>query len=102
MTLKGYVNLLLLRSVRDLPSHGQAIAEELRRKSKGVFDFDDAVVYTGLHRLESEGLLVSHWTEVEGRRCRVYQPTDKGRTAMTDQRSQWRRFVQAMKAILEA
>src|SRR5688500_5159626 len=102
MVLKGHVTLLLLTSVRSSPSHGFAIAEELRRKSRGEFDFDDGVVYAGLHRLEKDGLLKSHWEKVDRRKCRVYELTDEGRSRLGDQRSQWRRFARAMEAILES
>lgn len=101
MILKGHVPLLLLSSVRSAPSHGFAIAEELRRKSRGEFDFDDAVVYAGLHKLEGEGFVKSRWEVVDLRKCRVYQLTDKGRKALGEQKTQWSRFVTAMEAVLE-
>ncbi len=100
--LKGHLDLLLLAAVRSRPSHGYAIIEELKRKSRGALDLADGTVYPALHRLESEGLLKSKWERPQGRRCRVYSLTDKGRTALGEQHNDWKRFAAAMSAVLES
>src|ERR1041385_2266648 len=95
-TLKGHLDMLLLAILHPRPAHGYAIIEELRRRSGGKFDLAEGTVYPALHRLERDGLLASGWSEETGRRRRVYELTEKGRTAFDAQQQDWRRFSQGV------
>ena len=55
--------------------HGYAIITALRERSGGTFDLPEVTINPALHRLEQSGLLRSSWTEVGGRRRRVYELT---------------------------
>jgi len=99
--LKGHLNLLLLAAVQDRPTHGYAIAEKLRARSEGAFDLPEGTLYPALHRLERAGLLASRWSEVNGRRRRVYQLTAKGQRTLTQQQREWRDFARAVYAVVE-
>lgn len=57
------------------PTHGFAIA---RRMGGGQ---PEGTVYPVLHRLERDGMVRSAWSDVDGRRRRVYQLTAVGATA---------------------
>jgi DNA-binding PadR family transcriptional regulator len=87
--LKGHLDLLLLAAVQDRPAHGYAIAERLR------------ALYPALHRLERAGLLSSRWSEVNGRRRRVYQLTARGHRDLARQGKAWRDFARAVHAVVE-
>ena len=100
-TLKGHLDLLLLAAVQSLPAHGYAIAERLRTRSQGAFDLPEGTLYPALHRLERAGLLSSRWSEVGGRRRRVYQLTAKGHRALTTRHGEWREFAHAVHAVVE-
>src|SRR5688572_10455539 len=100
-TLKGHLELLLLAAVQPGPTHGYAIAETLRLRSSGTFDLPEGTLYPALHRLERAGLLSSRWSQVNGRRRRVYQLTRKGRQALAKQHGDWRDFARAMRAVVE-
>jgi transcriptional regulator len=99
--LKGHLDLLLLAAVQAGPAHGYAIAETLRARSNGAFDLPEGTLYPALHRLERSGLLSSRWSEVNGRRRRVYQLTRKGRHALAEQHDEWRDFSRAVRAVVE-
>jgi PadR family transcriptional regulator, regulatory protein PadR len=100
-TLKGHLDLLLLAAVQPQPTHGYAIAETLRARSDGAFDLPEGTLYPALHRLERAGLLASRWSEVNGRRRRIYQLTPKGRRALARQHGEWRDFARAVHAVVE-
>jgi PadR family transcriptional regulator, regulatory protein PadR len=72
----------MLAAVQARPTHGYAIAETLRARSDGAFDLPEGTLYPALHRLERGGLLSSRWSEVNGRRRRVYQLTRAGHRAL--------------------
>ena len=99
--LKGHLDFLLLAAVRSAPAHGYAIAEALRTRSDGAFDLPEGTLYPALHRLEHAGLLASRWSEVAGRRRRVYQLTAKGRRALEKQHEEWRDFARAVRSVVE-
>jgi PadR family transcriptional regulator, regulatory protein PadR len=100
-TLKGHLDLLLLAAVQFRPTHGYAIAETLRARSDGAFDLPEGTLYPALHRLEHAGLLASRWSEVNGRRRRVYQLTKKGQRALVMRHGEWRDFARAVHAVVD-
>jgi PadR family transcriptional regulator PadR len=100
-TLKGHLDLLLLAALQSRPAHGYAIADTLRARSDGAFDLPEGTLYPALHRLERAGLLSSRWSEVGGRRRRVYQLTAKGQRSLTKRQSEWRDFSRAVLAVVQ-
>ena len=54
-----------------------------------------------LLRLERAGLLSSRWSEVGGRRRRVYQLTAKGQRSLAKRQSEWRDFSRAVLAVVQ-
>jgi PadR family transcriptional regulator PadR len=100
-TLKGHLELLLLAAVQSRPAHGYAIAETLRTRSGRAFDLAEGTLYPALHRLERAGLMVSRWSEVNGRRRRVYQLTGKGERSLVRRQNEWRDFARAVHAVVE-
>jgi PadR family transcriptional regulator PadR len=99
--LKGHLDLLLLKTIHAGPAHGYAIAERLRERSDGAFGLPEGTLYSALRRLEHAGLLRSKWSEVSGRRRRVYQLTAKGQSALQAQKREWRDFARAVFAVVE-
>ena len=100
-TLKGHLDLLLLAAVQARPTHGYAIAETLRARSDGAFDLPEGTLYPALHRLERAALLSSRWSEVNGRRRRVYQLTRAGHRALAKRHGEWCDFARAVHAVVE-
>ena len=100
-TLKGHLDMLLMAALHGRPAHGYAIAETLRARSGGTFNLPEGTLYPALHRLERTGLLASRWSEVNGRRRRIYQLTQKGHRALSKQQVEWRDFARAVHAVTE-
>jgi PadR family transcriptional regulator, regulatory protein PadR len=95
------LELLLLGVLAREPLHGYAIINSLRRLSDGLFDLNEGSVYPALHRLERTGMVESVWSEVQGRRRRIYRPTRKGRRALEAGRGVWQRTSDAVRAVLD-
>ena|SRR5690242_979967 len=98
--LKGHLDVLILAVIAEGPLHGYAVIEALRRRSEGAFDLAEGTLYPVLHRLESDGLLSSAWSDATGRRRRVYRLTRRGRAALARRREEWAGFVVAVDAVL--
>jgi PadR family transcriptional regulator PadR len=99
-SLKGHLDLLLLTALAAGPSHGYAIAEWLRTRSRQAFDLPEGTLYPALHRLERASLLISHWSDENGRRRRVYRLSANGRRSLAARRDEWHFFARSVQAVL--
>jgi DNA-binding PadR family transcriptional regulator len=97
--VRGHLDGLVLAVLGSGPAHGYALIELLRERSDGFFEFPEGSVYPALHRLERSGLVESGWSQVEGRRRRVYALTPKGRRSMAERRLEWKSFSAAVDAV---
>jgi PadR family transcriptional regulator PadR len=97
----GHLDLLLLSALASEPRHGWGVIEHVRRRSDGRFDYPEGTIYPALHRLESEGLLRSSWSNVEGRRRRVYELTRRGYRALDGRKQEWHDFARTVTAVIE-
>src|SRR5215212_4301870 len=100
--LKGHLELLVLTALRAGPGHGYLIIRDIAGRSDGEFELNEGTIYPALHRLERAGYVTSSWSEVGGRKRRVYRLSRKGRAALADQENHWRRFQRAMNMVLES
>jgi PadR family transcriptional regulator, regulatory protein PadR len=99
--LKGHLDFLILAALEGRPAHGYAIVEELRHRSDGAFDLPEGTVYPALHRLERSGLLASRWSEVTGRKRRIYRLTTRGLRSLVRHRKEWTSFARVVTLGLE-
>ena len=100
--LKNHVELLVLTALHAGPGHGYAIIREIRDRSDGEFELLEGSIYPALHRLERAGFVTSSWSEVAGRKRRVYTLSRKGKAALMAQEQDWRRFERAMNLVLSS
>ena len=100
--LKGSSDSLLLCLIEQQPMYGYQIIKELDRKSQGYFKFKEGTLYPALHRLEKSGLALGRWQVLpNGRQRRYYYITDKGRSKLAVEKTQWQDFLNAMKLIFQ-
>lgn len=98
--LKNHLELLVLTALKAGPGHGYSIIRAIRNSSDGEFELLEGSLYPVLHRLERNGLVTSSWSNVAGRKRRVYKLSQKGRARLEQQEQDWRRFERAMNLIL--
>jgi PadR family transcriptional regulator PadR len=96
----GQLDGMILAILGAGPAHGYAVAQALKQRSDGVFDLPEGTIYPALHRLERAQLLSSEWATAAGRRRRVYQLTVRGRRSIAGARRDWRRFADAVEAVI--
>jgi PadR family transcriptional regulator, regulatory protein PadR len=89
MNFKGTLPTLILEALAQGPSHGYAIAQSIKSRTKGVLDFKEGTLYPALHKLDSAGHIESY----EG-------ITKTGRTLLAKDRAEWRAISQAVTVIL--
>lgn len=100
--MRGAATALVLLVLRDKPSHGYELVEEIRRRSKDVFDFGEGTIYPLLYGLEKEGVIRGKWETVTGaRRRRVYQLTATGQKHLEVRLAAWDRYQKGMRIALQ-
>ncbi len=101
--LRGNTDLLLLFLIREKQSaYGYQLIKEIRKRSKGYFQFKEGTVYPALHRLENEGHLKGEWRELTNRQeRRYYRITEKGLQMLKERISAWEGFNAAINLIFE-
>jgi transcriptional regulator len=101
--LKGTVDLLILRSLQQGPSHGYEVSRWVRDRTDGVLTVEDAALYQALHRLEDEGAIGSEWGVSENnRRAKYYALTGQGRRRLRQDIAAWKRYASAVFKVVEA
>ncbi len=99
--LQGSLDLLILKTLALEPLHGWAVSKRIQLLSRDVLEVNQGSLYPALYRLRDRGLIDSDWGQSEsGRRVKVYALTAKGRAALKREQEGWRRFSDAVEAIL--
>jgi transcriptional regulator len=99
--LQGSLDLLILKTLALEPLHGWAVSKRIQLLSRGALEVNQGSLYPALYRLRDRGLIHSEpGVSEEGRTVKVYSLTRKGRQALVVEREEWRRFSEAVEAIL--
>jgi len=98
---KGSVEILLLSLLEEEPMYGYQMAKELRRRSRGYFEFKEGTLYPALHRMEERGWLRAEWQVVEeGPSRKYYHLTASGRDELKRARQEWTTFADRLLGLL--
>jgi transcriptional regulator len=99
----GTLELLVLQTLDNGQElHGFEVLDVIRRATGDALVIEEGALYPALHRMERKGWLLSTWAVSErGRRAKYYKLSAKGRTALTQQRAEWERYVWAMSRVAE-
>jgi PadR family transcriptional regulator PadR len=101
--VKGTVDLLILRALQTGPAHGYAVSRWIRERTRGVLSMEDAALYQALHRLEARGWIDAEWGLSENnRRAKFYELTAAGRRQLRSEVAVWRRYADAVFAVVDA
>jgi PadR family transcriptional regulator len=81
---------LVLAILKQGPSYGYAIIQEVKDLSGGELAWSEGMLYPVLHRLEEQDLIESYeGTGETGRKRRYYRLRAEGRRALADEKRQW-------------
>ena len=99
--LQGTLDLLILRTLRQGPTHGHAIAKAIERGSDDVLLVEQGSLYPALHRLIKRGWVAfDEGTSENNRRAKFYKLTAKGRRQLEVETGKWDRLAGAIARIL--
>ncbi len=99
--LQGTLDLLILRTLRQGPAHGHAIAKAIQRGSGDVLLVEQGSLYPALHRLlKRRWIAAEEGTSDNNRRAKFYHLTPAGRKQLDAEMGRWDRLARAIAAIL--
>ena len=101
--MQGTLDLLVLKALSLAPLHGWGISQRIQQLSRDALQIGQGSLYPALYRLERKGFVKSEWGTTENNReAKYYKLTGTGRRALSDEQSDWRRFVDAVDLVLVA
>ena len=95
--------MLVLKLLEQEPKYGYQIIQEMKEKSEEIFLLKDGTLYPILYRLEDDGMVVSRWSEAEGKQVprKYYVITENGREALSQMETIWKRISSGILNIME-
>lgn len=101
--LRGAATTLILLVLRESPSYGYQIVQDIKARSAEAFDFPEGTIYPLLYGLEADGMIKGDWKPGTGERKRkVYRITAAGRGELERRISAWDRYAGGMRAALRS
>ena len=99
---KGVLEMLVPQAICKKPSYGYELIMELKHRSGELFALKEGTLYPILYRLEDSGMIVSSWSQGEGKTApkKIYSPTEKGRQESARRLEGWRDFSGSVDAII--
>lgn len=100
--LRGVLKTIVLKLLSERgPMYGYEITQSVKEQTKGQITLTFGALYPVLHKLEQEGLLLTESVEVDGRLRKYYSVTPRGGEAAAQKVSDFERFVEAVRALLQ-
>ena len=98
--IRGSVETVILRLLGEQAMYGYEMIKTVNERTNGYFEWKEGSLYPCLHRLESEGLVVSEWRGFGGKLRKYYSLTAKGAVAAREQTAEARAFCRALGSLL--
>ena len=100
--LQGTLDLLILRTLREGPLHGYAVARRIQAATGDALRIEEGSLYPALHRMQKRGWIAASWGASENnRRAKFYRLALAGRKQLASQESAWVRFADAVGRVLQ-
>src|SRR5229473_1954640 len=101
--LPGTLYMLVLRTLRQGPLHGYAIARRIKDSSANGLQIEDGSLYPALNRMLVKGWLTAEWGISENnRKARFYSLTREGRKQLDIEANEFDKLVRAIRLVMGA
>ncbi len=88
--IRGHIDTIILRILRDGDNYGYEIIKAVSVNSGHEYELKEPSLYTSLKRLEKQGYISSYWgDESQGGRRKYYHITESGNAAYEKALAEW-------------
>lgn len=100
---KGVLEMLVLKQLEKEERYGYQLISRLKDKSGGLFALKEGTLYPILYRLEDDGLVVSRWSQPQGKEVsrKYYVITEEGKKGLKELFVLWRDFSAQVSKMME-
>ena len=99
--LKGTLDMMVLKILRDGPQHGYGITRRLQSLTDDALQVDEGSMYPALYRMQKRGWIDATWLLTEnGRRAKLYSLTSAGREPLARETAYWDEFRKAVAKVM--
>ena len=98
--VSGSTMMLLMKLLEEKDMYGYEMIENLREKSKNVFELKAGTLYPLLHGMEEKGYVDSYEQEAAGKTRKYYSLTAAGRKQLRVKEGEWKEYSRAVSGVL--
>ncbi len=99
--LRVFTDTIILSQLTTSDSYGYAINKNICKLTNSLLELKEATLYTSFRRLEESGYIDSYWGNETGTaRRRYYTITQKGRTFLKENKTDWKKIKSMLEIIL--
>jgi PadR family transcriptional regulator, regulatory protein PadR len=100
--IKGSLKTIVLKLLKEEGAmHGYAITRRVEEMTEGKIKLTYGALYPILHKLESEGSLITNSENFNNRIRIYYSLTPKGQTIVTEKIKEMTEFIESLQRIIE-
>lgn len=92
-------NIILKLLAQEVKMYGYQITQHAKQLTKGELEMTEGALYPLLHKLESEGIIVSEIQKINGRDRKYYLFTDKGKKQQVLQENEMKSYLTNLNSI---
>lgn len=95
---KGVLEMLVLEIICQAPTYGYELMAKLKIRSGDLFTLKEGTLYPILYRLEDDGMILSSWSQGEGKSApkKMYTATEKGQQERHRRFKIWKDFYRTV------
>lgn len=95
---KGVLEMLVLEIICQEQTYGYELMTKLKIRSGDLFTLKEGTLYPILYRLEDEGMILSSWSQGEGKTApkKMYTATEKGQQERKRRFQVWNNFYRTV------
>jgi len=92
-------NIILKLLSKEVKMYGYQITQRAKELTQGELEMTEGALYPLLHKLESEGMIISEIQKINGRDRKYYLLTGKGKKQQAEQENEMKNYLLNLQTI---
>jgi len=92
-------NIILKLLSKEVKMYGYQITQRAKELTEGELEMTEGALYPLLHKLESDGMIISEIQKINGRDRKYYLLTEKGKTQQAEKETEMKSYLLNLQTI---